>query len=84
MWSHRVEAWLALCGGIVDGAGERGLGVQMHRQTHENEVDRVSALVLIAEDEPEIAEIAIAYLEREGIAPSMRSMARWRSNCIWR
>ena len=25
-----------------------------------------------------------AYLEREGIAPSMRSMARWRSNCIWR
>jgi len=50
----------------VDGAGERGLGVQIHRQTHENEVDRVSALVLIAEDEPEIAEIAIAYLEREG------------------
>ncbi|WP_446652050.1 hypothetical protein [Blastomonas sp.] len=44
----------------------------------------MSALVLIAEDEPEIAEIAIAYLEREGIAPSMRSMARWRSNCIWR
>lgn len=29
-------------------------------------MDRVSALVLIAEDEPEIAEIAAAYLEREG------------------